>query len=936
MRRITKTQLRRAFFEGIENPLWVKPLADAGAFRNPPEPVITRDGYIRDTYWPEAEYLSKVALQVPQQVVDVLLTLDGTNNSWVRRVVFEIGTKIPADEAARLQPLIKSWASSGFGWRTDPRDIVGLIVNLLEDGQAEVGKWLADLVFKPSGVKGRRKPDLVLDDYWYEEGLPKVIAVLGAADLTVVLPWLVAYERYNKHLTGESDLTYFSRESIRRRGAFHDAVEQVLIDAVREVAVRAMVGDAPAASALLLGSGMILARKIALFSLGEAIRQSSDDKERLVGLLAVAGQLLLDDESSDDSCRIDYADLARAVAQAFGEPLEPLTGFIERGPRVDSDRLREWMHRDGADEKEVDERIREYTDRWKHRWLSAIGIEAIPAQLKTKLEELDHRFGAIDAPREPTNQMAMWTGPNSPISQDEMAAMSPVELIAHLESWQDSGNGWGPEPSHEGQGRELTALITTNPKAVAGVDNLVERLRPTYARAILRGWEAALKADTELDWRQVADLVQGVLTHSDESAFPVEGGQFNDDVDVRGAKQAAVGLLEELAKGRDAFSVPDDVMSRFAELLLTPADDEAAWLEYIAYEGDSGTDPLTISLNWQWPIRVRGLVYLMSRGTGTSWYGAARSALERELERGDTRGASRAVLGEGIGRLLATDPEWLKSKVALWFGNEGGISVEQQIALTTAIAIHYYHPKMYELLSPPMLAAIELAEPIAAGWRTDSDPLQRIGEWAIDALIRGHRTFEDPVVAAFFASAPAKVRGEAIGHIAWSFMHAASVDEAIRDRFASLWDFRVEHVLSHPDDREELNGFYWFVKSKKFDVDWWLPRLKRAAELDPQLAGERGMIGKEIASAADNDPRTAFDVLKLLLDGRDEAGMAVYDLTTNAVPMILARAITSDDDELMGEAKAYMNRLGEKGNLHLEAEVLNVINGNITQSDIAD
>ena len=103
MRRITKTQLRRAFFEGIENPLRVKPLADAGAFRNPPEPVMTEDGYVRDVYWPEAEFLSNVAPRAPQEVVDVFLALGGSNNSWVRRAAFEIGAKVPAEYGAQRQ-----------------------------------------------------------------------------------------------------------------------------------------------------------------------------------------------------------------------------------------------------------------------------------------------------------------------------------------------------------------------------------------------------------------------------------------------------------------------------------------------------------------------------------------------------------------------------------------------------------------------------------------------------------------------------------------------------------------------------------------------------------------------------------------------------------------------------------------------------------------
>jgi hypothetical protein len=165
-------------------------------------------------------------------------------------------------------------------------------------------------------------------------------------------------------------------------------------------------------------------------------------------------------------------------------------------------------------------------------------------------------------------------------------------------------------------------------------------------------------------------------------------------------------------------------------------------------------------------------------------------------------------------------------------------------------------------------------------------------------------------------------------------MHAQTVDAAIRDRLADLWDSRVAHVRVCPEDREELTGFYWFVKSGKYAAEWWLPRLKEAVELDPQLRAERYMIGKELALASDCDPRLAFDVLKLLLGGRQEAGLAVYDLTRNAVPMVLARAIASGDERLQQDAEAYMNELGEAGNLGLQSEVIKFIDGTLRESDV--
>src|SRR4051794_26544086 len=83
VRKIPTLQLRRAFFEGLKNPLWVGPLAKKGLFKNPPEPDQMPDGLIRDVYWPEIDYLVRVAPQVPAAVVNVLLELKQSNNAWV-------------------------------------------------------------------------------------------------------------------------------------------------------------------------------------------------------------------------------------------------------------------------------------------------------------------------------------------------------------------------------------------------------------------------------------------------------------------------------------------------------------------------------------------------------------------------------------------------------------------------------------------------------------------------------------------------------------------------------------------------------------------------------------------------------------------------------------------------------------------------------------
>jgi hypothetical protein len=116
------------------------------------------------------------------------------------------------------------------------------------------------------------------------------------------------------------------------------------------------------------------------------------------------------------------------------------------------------------------------------------------------------------------------------------------------------------------------------------------------------------------------------------------------------------------------------------------------------------------------------------------------------------------------------------------------------------------------------------------------------------------------------------------------------------------------------------------VKSGKFDATWWLPRLKDAIELNPQLTHTQ-MIGNEIKAAASIDSRGALDVLRLLLKESEDIRFDSYDLVRNAVPFVLAQAISSGDIGLKDEALALMNQLGERGHLGLESEVNEMLKG---------
>lgn len=932
LRRLTSFQLRRAFYDGLRNPLWVKPLADAGAFSSPPEPEVGSDGIVREQYWPEASYLDAMAEHVPAEVAEVLGTLAGSSNSWVRRIAFSAGSRMPTAIAAKLKPVIDGWEDSGYGWRTDPRDLVSFTVNLLQGAETKFGVSFANKLFRPSKDKGgNNDPVTELKAHWYSRELPRMTIALGDNALKTILPWLTLWEKNEGSIGDEFDHSGFGRSEISRRQNSYHEIQDALIDAVRDAAIQHLERDPAAAWAALNRNPILIVRRISLYAVAEVLGRQAATGRANTDLLTVARELMVDAKSREQLATSDFIGLLRAIGAVSRAELDQLEEVLASGHITEQEaaRITRNLRERGESDAEIQDQIAQWDRQWRHRVLAGVGPDLLPATLREQLDVLDAQDGVVDDPTRPTFQMSGWTGPNSPISQEEMAALAPMELVVQLEGWHDEGDGWSPEPSHEGQARVLEAVVTSNPNALDGQRDLVRRLRPTYLRAIVSGWEGALKSELALPWEQVLTLIGDIFAHSDESDFPVEGGRFDDDPDFTEAKRVSVRFIAHLAAKAPTTTLSEKQLGRLADHLLTAASGTATWSEYVGTveEEDSGWDPLMVSLNWKWPILLRGLINLVGLGEDRQWHSRALEALRDQLALDDPRGASRAVLGEGLGRLFNHAHGWLVESLPTYFGTRLGSDRNQQVAVTTAIAMHYYHPDLYRLLSDPMIAAIDSAEEIAIGWGNDVSPQQRIGQWVIAAIIRGHIGEDDPLRTEFYTRADPETRGYAIGHTAWSFMHAEVVDDVIRDRLADLWDERVRHVKAHPEDEAELKDFYWFIRSETFPAAWWLPRLVEALTLDREL-DTHGMIGEQLAAAADELPRVALDALTMLLAPAETPDRDNYDLRTHSLAPVIAAALKTSDPQLQADARSLMNNMGERGEIDLERRVEAILRAN--------
>ncbi|WP_191905864.1 hypothetical protein [Nitrincola iocasae] len=109
MASVKKETDRQYFFSRLNNPLWVEPLRQRGYFSSPPGLKQLRDGYVQYPHWPELSYLLTITEEVPDQVVEIILSLPKTDNPRVYDDVLAIALKLEGRQSAELYPKLNEY-----------------------------------------------------------------------------------------------------------------------------------------------------------------------------------------------------------------------------------------------------------------------------------------------------------------------------------------------------------------------------------------------------------------------------------------------------------------------------------------------------------------------------------------------------------------------------------------------------------------------------------------------------------------------------------------------------------------------------------------------------------------------------------------------------------------------------------------------------------
>jgi hypothetical protein len=134
------------FFEHLDSPKWLEPLAERGFFKEPP-PAEKVGEYIRLPFWPESRYLVRMAAipEAQATVVRIARNIPATDNSRVYDDTIDMALALPAGYAAELLDQIAIGVRLPIKLVLEDR-IGDLIRHLAEHGQAAAALSLTRII----------------------------------------------------------------------------------------------------------------------------------------------------------------------------------------------------------------------------------------------------------------------------------------------------------------------------------------------------------------------------------------------------------------------------------------------------------------------------------------------------------------------------------------------------------------------------------------------------------------------------------------------------------------------------------------------------------------------------------------------------------------------------------------------------------------------
>ena len=926
------------FFSKLESVDWIQPLLEKGFFVEPPADEQHGDS-VYWNIWPESRYLQRVANQNPEAVAQVFLAMQETSNPYVHMDLVNAALNMPASAAAKLAEKERLYLDTqehlgAFTAHEHGKLVVHLAVGGEISEAVSFARSLLDIVPDPrfeDGPLEEEPPDdmafmslprpRVKLDSWYdivlEEHMPSFVSAAGLDALKLFCDLLEKSIRLSLSDPNDSqplDHSYIwipllDSTNDLRRTEFRGRLAITIRSAIDQILDEELSGLDECLE-ILDSREWDIFRRMGLYVLAKRFDSSfMQARDRIMD------RSLFDDPWLD----CEYFELAAKIYPSLStRDQETLISWIGEGP------IRPVYRPDDTHQ----EREREIKI-WKCMRLHAL-VENLPDEHRETYQALVKEVGETGtrAFRIDRNPTAIWVGPTSPHTIEEIIDFTDDALIKTLRTWIPSGEWASPSP--EGFGRAISAAVEKNVLRFSGIAKRFIDLDPTYVRALVNGIERAVGNKQEIDWQPTLNLATWVV---EEHGSELDSDGYDRDRDPGwGWTRKNIASLLDSGLNTGPGELPFEYREVAWNILKVLCEDPEPTPEYEEKCGGNNMDSLTLSLNVTRGRAIsaalgyalwvkRNLLEAEEHKIRTSrWIDLmpeVRDVLERHLDPEiDPSGAIRSNYGQNFPQLIWLDSDWASSKVNAIFGSPDSRTSLERDAWNAFIG--YCHPGT--LILSILVSVYETSiEELVRRDEHEPDrfhPESRLAQHLIVYHLWGEleRQGQENLLTRFFDVAEDALRAQAIDYAGdCAGEHQEEDDEDALDRLRSLWEKRVEAIEAAPTKAnflKELRAFgSWYV-SGAFDEAWALNQLRWELSITGEAEPDH-LVVQRLANVDDEYLSTALTCIEAMARG-DNKGWVIESWSESPKNLIL-RCIRSQEDSLVQQAISFVHWLGARG-----------------------
>jgi hypothetical protein len=902
------------FFEGIADPSWLPLLRSARLFAEPPQPELHDDNTVGFPPWPQLRYLVRMATVLPGEVTEIAKAIPTTDNAAVNSGIIDIGRALPVANSAQLVPRLAATLETRYriGF---PMRLAELIGAFSEAGDIPSALALtrALLSFEPAEpeesdlrsklVRSMREPQLRIDEHTYESILQRHTTPLAATIgrpvielLAGLLEEAITVSASPEMIEEGQDFSSVWRRAVASGGLSHDLGMKSKLATALSQALAARADAVPADLRPLLD--FLNTRRWSIFrrlSLNLLARSTTDEPEIRIQLSDPA-------VFDDLQVRPEYDRLLTArFASLDSGAQQVILAMVERGPNHVDGHI-EWI-RQAQGREPTSEELQTYVEIWQRDRLGPIAGQ-LPEDWTSRYEELVSTNG----PPRPSDAPLFTGGPiaeRSPTNAEELATLNIDDLVAYLVAFEPSPEFLGP--SKGGLAQTLTNVVAADPSRYLFAARQLGDLDVEYAHGALNGIVRALTNGEALEWDQVIDLCETIVSHP--------RSQAPDDSTADGWGWARLDVMRLLTSGFTGPHSPgDEHRQRIFDLIAAVARDPHPTPVEEERFGPPNMSPDDLALN---SVRPRAIdaavqygVWVYQNHPGDP-FSEITTLIEQHLDPvADPSVAVRAVLGREFSNLLAFDGGWAEAAAARIFPAEELLRRLWEAAWDAYLWRGLRNKPTWLALRDQYALAVARLTPGSED-RRDQGRDHALANHLMNLYWSGELSLDEGLLAEFFDRADDETRRLALESVGRGLAQdGPPLEPAVLDRLLALWDSRVRAAQIRAS--KELSAYAWWFCSTRLPAERRFDGLRNALTL-AGAAEPAHIVVEQLASLSADHPRPAAELLADMVDHETDGWR--FSLWDESAATIIRTALASPDHEARRAAQEAASRAAARGHL---------------------